>query len=173
MIRTFGPHAPRIHRSAFVHDSAELIGKVELKARASVWPLCVLRGDIDRIVIGARSNIQDLTVIHTRDGRPALIGAGVTVGHRAVLHGCRIGDGCLIGMGAVVMEAVIGKESLVAAGALVPAGMRVPDGSLVLGAPAKVRRALSAAERRELRAGARAYLAKAAEHRLRSRIVFA
>ncbi|MEK9144497.1 MAG: gamma carbonic anhydrase family protein, partial [Elusimicrobiota bacterium] len=119
MIRTYGRHSPRIHPSAFVHDSAEVIGKVLLERRSSVWPLCSLRGDVERIVIGERSNVQDLSVIHTRDGCPTLLGKRVTVGHRVVLHGARVGDGCLIGMGAVVMEAILGEYSLVAAGALV------------------------------------------------------
>lgn len=172
MIRTFAKRAPKIHKTAFVHDAAEVIGAVELGPRASVWPMCVLRGDIERIVIGAGSNVQDLCVIHTRKGRPTLLGREVTVGHNAVLHGAKIGDGALIGMGAVVMEAEIGKGALVAAGALVPPGMRVPPGMVAMGAPAKVVRKVSSAERREMRRGTRAYRANILRHRKTSRIVF-
>ena len=103
MIRSFSGRTPKIHPKAFVHDAAEIIGKVTLDAEASVFPGCVLRGDIDEIRIGARTNIQDQTVIHTRAGSPTIVGKGVTVGHRAILHGCRIGDRALIGMGAIVM----------------------------------------------------------------------
>src|SRR5258707_467045 len=126
MIRSFEGDRPRLHPTAFVHDSAEVIGRVVLAEGTSVWPGCVLRGDIDRIVVGAGTNIQDLTVIHTRDGFPTLVGKGVTVGHRATLHGARIGDLCLIGMGAIVMEATVGPRCLIGAGALITAGMKVP-----------------------------------------------
>ena len=172
MIRTFGPHRPRIHRSAFVHDSAEVIGRVTLGAGASVWPLCVLRGDEEPIVIGPRSNIQDLSVIHTRNGHPTVLGRGVTVGHRVVLHGCRIGDGALIGMGAVVMEARIGKECLVGAGAVVPPGARVPPRRLVVGVPARVIRPLTAKELKAVLAGVREYLHFSALHASSSLPVF-
>ena len=104
MIRSFSGKAPRIHPKAFVHDSAEVIGKVTLAEDASVFPGCVMRGDIDEIRIGARTNIQDLTVIHPRHGSPTIVGKGVTVGHRAVLHGCRLGDRVLVGMGAAAEE---------------------------------------------------------------------
>ncbi|MEK7657465.1 MAG: gamma carbonic anhydrase family protein [Elusimicrobiota bacterium] len=172
MIRTYGRHTPRIHPSAFVHDSAELIGKVVLERRSSVWPLCSIRGDVERIVIGERSNIQDLTVIHTRDGAPTLLGKRVTVGHRVVLHGARIGDGCLIGMGAVVMEALLGEYSLVAAGALVLAGLRVPPKSLVMGSPAKVIRRLKPAEIRHILEGEKNYQGYMDVHIRDSRAVF-
>jgi len=172
MIRTFLKRAPRIHPSAFVHDSAEVIGAVELGPRASIWPLCVLRGDIEPIRIGPETNIQDLTLIHTRARFPAVIGRRVTVGHRAVLHGCRIGDGCLIGMGAVVLEAVVGAGSLIGAGATVLGGTRVPPGSLVLGTPAKVVRRLKPSESREIRRAVAGYLRLANGHRRTSRLVF-
>lgn len=164
--------APRVHPTAFVHDSAELIGKVSLGPGSSVFPGCVLRGDIDRIVVGARSNVQDLTVIHTRDGRPTLIGSGVTVGHRAILHGCRIGDRALIGMGAIVMEATVGARTLIGAGALIPAGARIPPGVLVLGSPGKVVRRLRPEELRMLAASERSYVALARAHRETSRVLF-
>lgn len=172
MLRSISGHAPKIHPSAFVHDSAELIGKVALGPGASVFPGCVLRGDIDRIVIGARTNVQDLTVIHTREGRPTIVGAGVTVGHRVILHGCRVGDRALIGMGAIVMEATIGKNVLVGAGALIPAGARIPAGVLVLGTPAKVVRKLRPDELRMLADSERSYVALARRHAATSRVLF-
>lgn len=172
MIRSIRGHEPRLHPTAFVHDSAELIGKVVLGPGASVFPGCVLRGDIDRIVVGARSNVQDLTVIHTRMGRPTLIGKGVTVGHRAILHGCRVGDRALIGMGAIVMEAVVGARVLVGAGALIPAGARIPPGVLVLGSPGKVVRKLRPDELRMLAESERSYVALARAHRESSRVLF-
>ena len=172
MIRSFDGTSPKLHPTAFVHDSAEVIGRVALGEGASVWPGCVLRGDIDKIVIGAGSNVQDLTVIHTRDGHPTIVGKGVTVGHRAILHGCRIGDRTLIGMGAIIMEASVGPRCVIGAGALITAGMKIPAGSLVLGAPAKVRRKLTAAELRELASSERMYRSLAKRHAKTERVVF-
>jgi carbonic anhydrase/acetyltransferase-like protein (isoleucine patch superfamily) len=172
MLRTFGSAAPKLHASAFVHDSAELIGKVVLEREASVWPGCVLRGDIDRIVVGARANVQDLTVIHTREGHPTIIGKGVTVGHRVILHGCRIGAQALIGMGAILMECEIGARTLIGAGALIPAGVKIPAGVLVLGSPGKVVRKLRPEELRMLASSERDYVARAQRHAVDSRPVF-
>ena len=172
MIRTFKNRAPRIHPKAFVHDSAEVIGKVTLAAGASVFPGCVLRGDIDEIKVGERSNIQDLTVIHTRQGSPTIIGKGVTVGHRAVLHGCRLGDQVLVGMGAIIMEATVGARTLIGAGALIKAGAKIPSGVLVLGSPGKVVRKLTAEELRMLGESERMYVALARAHKTSSRVVF-
>lgn len=171
MIRSYLGFVPRIHPKAFIHDSAEIIGKVVVGERASVWPHCSIRGDVDRIVIGARSNIQDLTTIHTREGKPTIIGAEVTVGHNVVLHGARIGDGCLVGMGAIVLEASIGRRCLIAAGSLVLAGAKFPPESLVMGSPAKARRKLTPAELRHIERGMRSYLRKAREHASTSRVV--
>ncbi|MDE2490413.1 MAG: gamma carbonic anhydrase family protein [Elusimicrobia bacterium] len=172
MLRTIEGVSPKVHPKAFVHDSAELIGRVELAAGASVWPGCVLRGDIDRIVVGPNSNVQDLTVIHTREGRPTILGRGVTVGHRVILHGCRVGDRALVGMGAIVMEAEIGARALIGAGALIPAGMRVPPGVLVLGSPGRVVRKLKPDELRMLAESERDYVARARLHAATSRVVF-
>lgn len=172
MIRSFNKRTPRIHADAFVHDSAELIGKVSLAEDASVFPGCVLRGDIDEIKIGARTNIQDLTVIHTRQGSPTIIGKGVTVGHRAVLHGCRLGDQVLVGMGAIIMEATVGARTLIGAGALIPAGAKIPSGVLVLGAPGKVVRKLRPDELKMLGESERQYVALARRHKSSSRVVF-
>lgn len=171
MIRTFEAAKPSIHRTAFIHDTAELVGRVRVGPDASIWPYCVLRGDVDGVVIGARSNIQDLTVIHCRERRPTVVGRDVTIGHRVVLHGSRIGDLCLIGMGSVVMEATIGRECLVAAGALVLAGTRIPPRSLVLGSPARVARQLTPEELSGLRASASGYVRLARRHAKTSRAV--
>ena len=156
---------------AFVHESAEVIGQVRVGARASIWPHCVLRGDVHRIAVGEGANIQDLCTIHGNHDRPALIGKGVSVGHGSTLHGCRVGKGSLIGMGAIVLECVIGRESLVGAGALVPAGMRVPARSLVLGLPARVVRRLTAAEIRRLKRTAAVYEKLARRHKRQSHAV--
>ncbi|MBI5624883.1 MAG: gamma carbonic anhydrase family protein [Elusimicrobia bacterium] len=172
MIRTFNGNSPKIAPDAFIHDSAEVIGKVSLGPRASVWPLCVLRGDVERISIGSETNIQDLTVVHTRKGKPAKLGKRVTVGHGVVIHGAIIGDDCLIGMGAVLMEASIGAGSIVGAGAVVPAGLKAPPRSLVLGLPAKVVKRLPKSSLKELRASAREYVGYAAKTRATSRVVF-
>ncbi|MBI3553292.1 MAG: gamma carbonic anhydrase family protein [Elusimicrobia bacterium] len=171
MIRSFRGRVPRIHKSAFVHASAEIIGDAVLGAKTSVWPHAVLRADVDAIRIGERTNVQDCAVVHCREGRPAVIGKGVTVGHGAVVHGSRIGDLCLVGMGAIVMEATIGRECLIAAGAMVPAGMRIPPRSMVMGVPAKVRRRLSPRELAGLRRSSLGYTALAEAHRRTSRVI--
>jgi carbonic anhydrase/acetyltransferase-like protein (isoleucine patch superfamily) len=122
-----------------VAPSADVVGDVTLGPDASVWYGCVLRGDIAPISVGEGTNIQDLTMVHVDVDRPCRIGAGVGVGHRAILHGCDVEDGCLIGMGAVVLSrAVVGAGSVVAAGALVPEGMRIPPGQLAVGVPARL-----------------------------------
>ena len=127
----------------FIAPNAAVIGNVVLHENASVWFSCVLRGDADRIEIGAGSNIQDGTVIHADPGFPAVIGENVTVGHNAMLHGCHIGDGTLVGINAVVLNgARIGRGCLIGANALVTEGTEIPDGSMALGSPAKVVREL-------------------------------
>lgn len=171
MLRSFGGHEPKVHPRAFVHAAAELIGRVELADGASVWPFAVLRGDVDLVRIGGRSNVQDLTVMHGREGRPVLVGRGVTVGHRAILHGARVGDGCLVGMGAVVMEAEIGRECLVGAGAMILAGARFAARRLILGSPARAVRPLSARELASLRSSAAGYAALARRHLRTSRVL--
>ena len=137
-------NAPHLAEGAWVAESAEVIGKVELHQDASIWPKVVIRGDNDLIQIGAGSNVQDASVLHTDPGYPLMIGKGVTVGHQVMLHGCQIGDGSLIGIGAVILNgAKIGKNCLVGAGALVTEGKEFPDGSMILGSPAKAIKALS------------------------------
>ncbi len=141
---------PDIHPAAFVARGAVVVGAVSLAEEASIWYQCVARGDINRIRIGPRSNIQDGTIIHVSDDFPAVIGAEVSVGHRAIIHACEIGDGTLVGMGAIVMDgAAIGPRCVIGAGALVTKGTVVPEGSLVLGAPAMVARRLTREEMAE------------------------
>jgi carbonic anhydrase/acetyltransferase-like protein (isoleucine patch superfamily) len=145
MLRPFRSTFPRIAPSAFVDASAQVIGDVHVGAESSVWMNVVIRGDVHQIRIGARTNIQDLTLIHVmRDTHPVVIGDEVTVGHSAVIHGCTIENRCLIGMGAILLNGCrIGSGSIVAAGALVTEGMIVPPGSMVKGVPARVSRALT------------------------------
>ncbi|GAA4616489.1 gamma carbonic anhydrase family protein [Saccharopolyspora hordei] len=158
--------SPQIPPEAFVAPGAALIGRVRLGARASVWYNAVLRGDQEDISVGEASNIQDGCVVHADPGFPAHIAAGVTVGHKAVLHGCTVEEGCLIGMGAVVLNgARIGAGSLVAAGAVVLEGTEVPPGSMVAGTPAKVRRELTADEQKALQLSAEHYTQLADKHR--------
>jgi len=136
-------HSPKIARDTWVAPDANLIGQVVLEEAASVWFGCTLRGDNEEIWIGAGTNVQENTVMHTDMGFPLVIGAGCTIGHKAMLHGCTLGENTLIGMGATVLNgAKIGKNCLIGAGALVTEGKDIPDGSLVMGAPAKVVRAL-------------------------------
>jgi len=148
MLRAFRSVFPSIDPTAYVDISAQIIGDVHLGAESSVWMNVVVRGDVNRIRIGARTNIQDLTLVHVmRETHPTVIGDEVTVGHSAVVHGCTIERRCLIGMGAKLLNGChIGTGSIVAAGALVPEGMVVPPGSMVMGIPAKVKRPLTEAE---------------------------
>ena len=172
MIRSFGRAVPRIDKTAFVHDSSEIIGRVMIGPNASIWPMAVIRADVNLVRIGEASNIQDNVVVHCRGPSfPTVIGKGVTVGHGAIIHGARIGDLCLIGMGAIVMEAEIGRECLVAAGAMIPKGLRIPARSLVMGFPAKVTRRLLPQELRSLRLSRDSYVKLAARHREISRAV--
>lgn len=138
-----------VHESAFLAPGCFVLGAVDLGAESSIWFGAVLRGDINRIMIGAQSNVQDGSVLHVSDDFACILGQRVTVGHRAVVHACTIGDEVLIGMGAIILDgAVIGARSIVAAGALVTKGMQVPEGSLVMGSPARVVRPLTEAEQR-------------------------
>jgi len=137
-------NAPRLDEGAWVAESAEVIGRVELNRNTSVWPKVVIRGDNDLIQIGEGSNVQDASILHTDPGYPLIIGKQVTVGHQVMLHGCHVGDGSLIGIGAVILNgAKIGKNCLVGAGALVTEGKEFPDGSMILGSPAKAVKTLT------------------------------
>ncbi|MEM8551422.1 MAG: gamma carbonic anhydrase family protein [Pseudomonadota bacterium] len=157
--------APEIAPDAFVAPTAVIIGRVRLLAGASVWWNAVLRGDNEWIEVGEGSNIQDGTVCHTDMGAPLTVEAGVTVGHNAILHGCRIGEGALVGMGATVLNhAVIGAHSLVGAGALVGEGKSIPPRSLVLGVPGKIARTLSDQDVAQLGAAAKSYVTNSARY---------
>lgn len=151
---------PRIDPSAFIDDSAQVIGDVEVGEESSVWMAVVIRGDVQRIRIGRRSNVQDATVIHVmKDTHPTTIGDDVTIGHAAVIHGCTIEDRCLIGMGAILLNGVrIGSGSIVAAGTLIPEGTTVPPQSLVMGSPGRVKRTLGDEAAREIQMYADRYV---------------
>lgn len=154
---------PKLGKNVFIAKSATVIGDVTIGTRSSVWYGAVLRGDINRIVVGHHSNIQDNAVLHLADDFPCLLGNWVTVGHGAIVHACKVGDEVLIGMGAVVLDgAVIGRQSLIGAKALVTQGSKIPPGSLVLGAPARVVRKLTPAERAGLKWWAEKYVDNAA-----------
>jgi gamma-carbonic anhydrase len=167
-IETFAGISPTLHESAFVAASADLIGRVTLHEESSVWYHATLRGDINEIVIGPRSNVQDNVVIHLADDHGCYIGEWVTVGHSAILHACTVKDEVLVGMGAILLDGVVvGERSIIGAGALVTGGTIIPPGSLVLGSPAKVVRTLSLDEQLKVRGwaekyvlGSRAYLAR-------------
>ncbi|MFJ4039005.1 gamma carbonic anhydrase family protein [Microbacterium sp. NPDC090007] len=157
--------APVVHETAFVASGARIVGDVTLSMGASVWYNAVLRGDSAAISIGPRSNLQDNVSVHVDADHAAIIGADVSVGHNAVVHGCTIGDGSLVGMGCVILSgAEIGAGCLIAGGAVVLENTVVPEGSLVAGVPAKVRRALTAEERSRLLRNAEIYVAHSARH---------
>ena len=161
MLYSLGTKVPSAGDRGFVAPGAAVIGDVRLEEEVSVWFNAVIRGDNDRIVVGAGSNVQDGAVLHVDPGFPITLGKGVTVGHKAMLHGCTIGDGTLVGINAVVLNgARIGRNCLIGANALVTEGMEVPDGSLVLGSPGKVRKALDEAAIAAMHAGARSYVEK-------------
>lgn len=165
-IYQLGDEAPRIAATAWVADCARVIGRVELMEGASVWYGAVLRGDNERITVGARSNVQDGSVLHTDPGFELTLGEEVTVGHQAMLHGCTVGDGALIGIRAVVLNgARIGANCLVGAGAVVTEGKVFPDGMLILGAPARAVREVTPEQINRLRRGALQYVAHAERHR--------
>ncbi len=154
---------PVLGRNVYIARGAVVVGDVTLGDGASVWHNAVLRGDINRIVVGAGSNIQDNCVLHLADDYPCIVGDYVTVGHSAIVHACVIGNQCLIGMGAVILDgAEVGEQCLVGAGALITQQSKIPSGSLVLGAPAKVVRPLTSEERGGIKYWAEKYMANAA-----------
>ncbi len=166
LVLPYAGTAPTVHPEAWLAPTAAVIGQATIEAGASLFYGAVVRADMDTVVLGPGSNLQDNVVVHTDDGFPTVIGAGVSVGHAAVVHGCTIEDDCLIGMNATVLNgAVIGAGSLVAAGTVVLEGTVVPPGSLVAGVPGKVRRELTDAEREKVVGNARIYLELAARHR--------
>jgi carbonic anhydrase/acetyltransferase-like protein (isoleucine patch superfamily) len=167
-IRAHNGIAPRIHETAFIAAGARIIGDVEIGPQASIWYNCVLRGDLNRIVIGARSNIQDGTMIHVEDGSPGLptlIGEDVLIGHMAILHGCIVEDRAFVGMGSIIMDACrIASQGMLAAGALLTPGKAIASGELWAGRPAVFRRGLSQEELASSEGGVRKYLALAESH---------
>jgi carbonic anhydrase/acetyltransferase-like protein (isoleucine patch superfamily) len=162
MIEPHGGHVPKIHPTAWDHATAVLNGEVELADRVSVWPTAVLRGDMGLIAIGSCSNVQDGAICHDTGGRSVTrIGARVTIGHRAILHGCVVEDECLIGMGSIILDnAVIGTGSVIAAGAVVPPGKVIPPRSMVMGAPGRIVRPAGPQEAEMIAMGWTAYLDK-------------
>lgn len=175
MTYPFKQWTPTMGNKTWIADSADVIGNITLGEDCSIWFGCVVRGDVHRITIGDRTNIQDLSMVHVThykkadmsDGNPTVIGDDVTVGHRVMLHGCTIEDACLIGMSATILDgAVIGKESIVGAGALVTKNKTFPPRSLIVGSPAKVVRRLSDEEVEELYASARRYVDFKEDYRL-------
>lgn len=166
MIYALDGIAPQLDATAWVAADANLIGRVVLEAGASVWFGATLRGDNEEIRVGAGSNVQENCVLHTDMGYPLAIGANCTIGHKALLHGCTIGEGTLIGMGAMVMNgARVGRGCLIGAGALITEGKEIPDGSLVMGSPGKLVRSLDAEAQARLLASAAGYRANAARFR--------
>ncbi|MDP2739789.1 MAG: gamma carbonic anhydrase family protein [Pseudorhodobacter sp.] len=160
MIYSLDGIAPSLHPDTWVAPDANVIGRVVLQAGASVWFGATLRGDIEEIRVGAGSNVQDNSVLHTDAGFPLSVGENCTIGHRVMLHGCTVGDGSLIGMGATVLNgARIGRGCLIGAGALITEGKEIPDGSLVMGAPGRVVRLLDAAAQAKLIQSALGYSA--------------
>jgi carbonic anhydrase/acetyltransferase-like protein (isoleucine patch superfamily) len=158
-----GTHTPDVDASAYVTDSASVIGQVHLAANTSIWFGAALRGDNELISIGEGSNVQECAVLHTDMGYPLVVGKNVTIGHQAMLHGCTVGDGSLIGIQAVVLDgAVIGKNCLVAAGALVTSGKEFPDNSLIMGSPAKAVRELTQEQINDIQRGVTTYIERAA-----------
>ena len=167
MIRPYRSILPRIDPSAFVDVSAQVIGDVEMGAESSAWMNVVIRGDVNWIRIGRRTNIQDGSIVHVMRGtHPTAIGDEVTVGHGVILHGCTIHDRCLIGMGAILLNGVeVGESCIVAAGTLLPEGTRVPPGSLVVGHPGRVRRALTEDEVASIAGYAERYVGYSTDYR--------
>lgn len=151
---------PKVGRNVFVAPGSHIVGRVELADGVSIWFNCTLRGDLEPIIVGRDTNIQDGCVLHTDAGYPCVIGEEVTVGHSAIVHGARVGNGALIGMGAVVLTgAVIGEGAIVGAGAVVPEGMEIPAGKLALGVPARVIRDVKPEEVKRVQEGVRHYAA--------------
>lgn len=167
MIEDYLEFTPQIDPSAWVHSSAQISGEVVLRERVSIWPTSVLRGDQGKILIGEDSNIQDGSVVHATGGLSEThIGARVTVGHRAIIHGCHVEDDCLIGMGSIVMDnARIGTGSIVGAGAVITAGTIIPPGSLVLGSPGRVVKPVSEVHSQWILHSWQTYVRLASEHR--------
>ncbi len=159
MIQELGGKVPAISKGAFVHEAAVVIGDVIIEEGANVWPGAVLRGDIERIIVKGGSSIQDGAILHTDPGYPTSIGAGTTIAHGCIIHGCVIGDRTLVAMGAIVLTgAEVGSDSIIGAAALVPEGKKIPSNSIAMGIPAKVVRGADANDIRRIKETSAAYL---------------
>lgn len=166
MITDYLGSKPQIAKDIFIAQSADIIGKVTLKENSSVWHQASIRADVDEVIVGVGTNIQEGTIIHEEKGHPTIIGDYVTVGHRVTLHGCKIGNNTLIGMGSIILDgAEIGEFTLIGAGSLVPPNKKIPSGVLVMGSPAKVVRELSDEEKQNLTTSAINYIKRANEYK--------
>ncbi len=164
-VRVFEGKKPVINFSAFIDETALIIGDVTIHREASLWPFTVIRGDIEPIEIGAETNVQDHTVVHTDPGYPTRIGERVTIGHRCVIHGCTIEDEVIIGMGAVLLTgSKVGRHCIIGAGAVVKEGQEIPEGSIAVGVPAKVIRTVTERDIERILNNAKSYLELARKH---------
>jgi len=166
MIKAYKGIEPKIDESAFIAESADIVGKVNIEKNANIWYGTVLRADDNYITVGENTNIQDGSVVHISEGHPTIIGKNVTIGHKSIIHGCEIGDNTLIGMGSIVLDgAKVGEFTLLGAGSLVPPGKEIPSGVLAMGSPAKVIRELSEEEKESLTKSAIKYVKLANNHK--------
>ncbi|MGB4386985.1 MAG: gamma carbonic anhydrase family protein [Caldicoprobacterales bacterium] len=166
MIKEYNGHKPHIHNSCFIAENTTIIGQVTIKRNASIWYGTVIRGDDNYISIGENTNVQDNCTIHIAEDYPTIIGDNVTIGHGAIVHGCKVGNNVLIGMGAIILDgAEIGDNVLIAAGSLVPPGKKMPSNTLVMGSPAKVVRELTKEEIVNIKNSADYYVKLAEEYK--------
>lgn len=166
MIKEYGKYMPQIPHSCFIAQSADIIGKVQFGENTNIWYNCVLRGDENEILIGENTNIQDGTVVHISKDNSTIIGNYVTIGHKAIIHACKIGDYSLIGMGAIILDgSEIGEHTLIGAGSLVPPGKKIPSGVLAFGNPIKIIRELTSSEKKDLEKSAIDYVEYAQKHK--------
>ncbi|ACK41379.1 MULTISPECIES: gamma carbonic anhydrase family protein [Dictyoglomus] len=158
MLKSFDENLPQVDREVYISDRAVIIGKVTLKRGVNIWDFAVIRGDLDSIFIDEYTNIQENVVIHVDEGKPVYIGKYVTIGHSAIIHGCKIEDNTLIGMGAIILDgAVIGRNSIIGAGTLIPQGKEIPEGSVVIGVPGKIVRSVREEEILHIKRNAELY----------------
>ena len=165
MLKSLNGHSPKVGKDCYIDDMCKISGQVEIHDGVSVWPFVSIRGDMNKITIGKNTNIQDNTTVHVDTNSPTIIGANITIGHNAVIHGCQIGDNSLIGMGSILLNDVkVGKNCLVGAGALLTPGTRIPDDSLVLGSPGKIIKKLSEKDKEAIIKNSKEYLRLAQIH---------